>query len=244
MRACGRLHAPSAYSGNIMLICIQDVLTIDQVGYIRSLIDAADWVDGRVTAGRQSASVKRNTQLPEDSDAARKAQALITTVLGNHPLFLSAALPKKVFPPLFNRYVEGDGFGSHVDNAIRPVRGSSELVRTDLSATLFLTEPDEYDGGVLSIETQFGVQEVKLAAGDMVLYPSSSLHTVTDITRGQRTSCFFWLQSMVRDDGQRTLLYDMDQSVQILSQERGAKDPEVVRLTGVYHNLMRRWADV
>ena len=226
-----------------MLICIPELLTKDQVQTIRDLIDVGDWVDGRVTAGKQSAQAKRNTQLPEDSPAAKKAQALVSIALGNNALFLSAALPLKVFPPLFNRYVVGDGFGAHVDNAMRPVKNSAERVRTDLSATLFLTEPEDYDGGVLTIETQFGAQEVKLSAGDLVLYPASSLHSVSEVTRGARISSFFWLQSMIRDDGQRTLLFDMDQSILSLTSELGEKHPEVIRLTGVYHNLIRRWAD-
>jgi PKHD-type hydroxylase len=226
-----------------MLICIPEVLTKPQVRDIRKLIDAGAWADGRATAGAQSSQAKRNTQLPEDSPEARNAQALVSAVLGNHPLFLSAALPHKVFPPLFNRYVVGDAFGAHVDNAIRPVKNSPERIRTDLSCTLFLTEPEDYDGGELVIETQFGGQEIKLAAGDLVLYPASSLHRVTEITRGTRTSSFFWLQSMVRDDGERTLLFDLDQSIQTLAAERGHGDPEVIRLTGIYHNLIRRWAD-
>jgi len=226
-----------------MLICIPEVLTKPQVADIRRLIDAADWVDGRVTAGAQSAQAKRNTQLPEESPKARKAQTLVSAALGSNPLFLSAALPQKVFPPLFNRYEIGDRFGAHVDNAIRPVKNSHERIRTDLSCTLFLTEPEDYDGGELVIETLYGAQDVKLAAGDMVLYPASSLHSVSEITRGARTSSFFWLQSMVRDDGERTLLFDLDQSVQTLSATQGPTDPEVIRLTGIYHNLIRRWAD-
>jgi PKHD-type hydroxylase len=226
-----------------MLICIPQVLTKPQVKEIRQLIDAADWVDGRVTAGVQSAEAKRNTQLPEDSEIARHAQTLISVAIGNNPVFLSAALPQKVFPPLFNRYVVGDSFGAHVDNAIRSVKNSHERIRTDLSCTLFLTEPEDYDGGELVIETLFGAQEVKLEAGDLVLYPSSSLHSVSEITRGARVSSFFWLQSMVRDDGERTLLFDLDQSLQALVADRGHKDPEVIRLTGIYHNLIRRWAE-
>ncbi|MEZ5945887.1 MAG: Fe2+-dependent dioxygenase [Hyphomonas sp.] len=226
-----------------MLICIPQVLTKQQVKDIRKLIDAAEWVDGKVTAGIQSAEAKRNTQLPEESPAARTAQQLVSVAIGNNPLFLSAALPQKVFPPLFNRYVVGDSFGAHVDNAIRSVKNSSERIRTDLSCTLFLTEPEDYDGGELVIETQFGVQEVKLEAGDMVLYPSTSLHSVSEITRGARISSFFWLQSMVRDEGERTLLFDLDQSIQRLAAERSHKDSEVIRLTGIYHNLIRRWAE-
>lgn len=226
-----------------MLICIPQVLNKEQVKDIRSLIDAAEWVDGRVTAGVQSAAAKHNTQVPEDHPAARKAQALISVAVGNNPLFLSAALPQKIFPPLFNRYVVGDSFGAHVDNAIRSVKNSPERIRTDLSCTLFLTEPEDYDGGELVIETLFGAQEVKLEAGDLVLYPASSLHSVSEITRGARVSSFFWLQSMVRDDGERTLLFDLDQSIQRLVAERGHKDAEVIRLTGIYHNLIRRWAE-
>jgi PKHD-type hydroxylase len=226
-----------------MLICSPQVLTKPQVKDIRQLIDAGDWSDGRATAGAQSSQAKRNTQLPEDSPEARKAQALVSAVLANNPLFLSAALPMKVFPPLFNRYQVGDAFGAHVDNAIRPVKNSPERIRTDLSCTLFLTEPEDYDGGELVIESRFGAQAVKLAAGDMVVYPASSLHSVTGITRGARISCFFWLQSMVRDDGERTLLFDLDQSIQTLAAERSHADPEVIRLTGIYHNLVRRWAD-
>lgn len=226
-----------------MLICIPQVLTKDQVKDIRELIDAAEWVDGKVTAGVQSAEAKRNTQVPEEHPAARKAQQMISVALGNNPLFLSAALPQKVFPPLFNRYVVGDSFGAHVDNAIRSVKNSPERIRTDLSCTLFLTEPEDYDGGELVIETQYGAQEVKLEAGDMVLYPSTSLHSVSEITRGARVSSFFWLQSMVRDEGERTLLFDLDQSIQRLAAERSHKDDEVIRLTGIYHNLIRRWAE-
>jgi PKHD-type hydroxylase len=212
------------------------------VAAIRRRIDAAEWIDGRVTAGAQSAQVKRNTQLPEDSPAARAAGDAILDALAGNALFLSAALPLKIFPPLFNRYEAGDGFGAHVDNAIRAVRGTPVRVRTDLSATLFLCEPDEYDGGELTIELPYGVQEVKLSAGSMALYPSSSLHRVNPITRGTRVASFFWLQSMVGDDGERTLLFDLDQSVQALAAAHGQSHPEVVRLTGVYHSLMRRWA--
>ena len=226
-----------------MLICIPQVLTKAQVKDIRQLIDAAEWVDGRVTAGVQSAEAKRNTQLPEDSEAARKAQQLVSIAIGNNPVFLAAALPQKVFPPLFNRYVVGDSFGAHVDNAIRSVKNSPERIRTDLSCTLFLTEPEDYDGGELVIETLFGAQEVKLEAGDLVLYPASSLHSVSEITRGARISSFFWLQSMVRSNQQRETLFELDQSVQSLTAELGAGHDDVVRLSGVYHNLIRQWAD-
>lgn len=226
-----------------MLVCIPDVLTKSQVAALRRRIDAAEWVDGRATAGAQSATVKRNTQLPENSEAAREAGEAVLGALAASPLFLSAALPLKIFPPLFNRYEPGDGFGAHVDNAIRAVPGAPVRVRTDLSCTLFLSEPADYDGGELVIELPFGVQEVKLAAGSMVLYPASSLHRVNAITRGARVASFFWLQSMVRDDGERALLFDLDQSIQALAAAHGHPHAEVVRLTGIYHNLMRRWSD-
>jgi len=224
-----------------LLVCIPDVLDRQQVTAMRARLDAAAWVDGRVTAGAQSASAKRNTQLPEEAPISRELGDIVLDALSANALFLSAALPHKIYPPMFNRYVEGDGFGAHVDNAIRAVKGAAVRVRTDLSATLFLSEPEEYDGGELVIETQFGGQAVKLEAGSMVLYPASSLHSVTTVTRGQRLASFFWLQSMVRDDGERTLLFDLDQSIQTLAAARGHDDGEVVRLTGIYHNLVRRW---
>jgi len=226
-----------------MLIEIPNVLNKVQVAECRQLMDSAEWVDGNVTSGYQSAQVKNNMQLPEGSPVARQIGDLIQDVLGASPLFISAALPLKVFPPLFNRYVGGQAFGTHVDNAIRHLRGTNFRLRSDLSATLFLSEPDEYDGGELTIEDTFGEQKVKLAAGSMVLYPSSSLHHVTPVTRGSRVSSFFWMQSMVRDDGQRTLLFQLDTAIQKLTVDRGAKDLEVISLTGVYHNLLRRWAD-
>ncbi|MEZ6022785.1 MAG: Fe2+-dependent dioxygenase [Hyphomonadaceae bacterium] len=226
-----------------MLVCIPEVLTKAQVAAVRQRIDAAPWTDGRTTAGAQSAEVKRNTQLPEDEKAAREMGEVVLQALASNALFLSAALPLKIFPPLFNRYEPGDGFGAHVDNAIRPVRGTPVRVRTDLSATLFLCEPDDYDGGELVVEMPFGAQEVKLEAGSMVLYPSTSLHRVNAVTRGARVASFFWLQSMVRDEGERALLFDLDQSVQTLAALHGQSHPEVVRLTGVYHNLVRRWSD-
>ena len=226
-----------------MLICIPDVLSKAEVAAMRARIDAADWINGNATAGAQSAQVKRNAQLPEASRTAREAGDRILDALAGNALFLSAALPLKIFPPLFNRYGEGDGFGVHVDNAIRAVPGTPARVRTDLSCTLFLSEPADYDGGELVIDLPFGAQEVKLEAGAMVLYPSSNLHRVNSITRGARVASFFWLQSMVRDDGERALLFDLDQSVQALAALHGHRHDEVVRLTGVYHNLVRRWAD-
>jgi PKHD-type hydroxylase len=226
-----------------MLLCIPDLLTPEAVGRCRGLIDAADWVDGRRTAGAQSARVKNNLQLPEGTPAAREAGALILDALMGNPLFISAALPRQVFPPLFNRYGEGHGFGSHVDNSIRAIPGTGIRLRTDLSCTLFLCDPEDYDGGELTIEDTYGVQEVKLPAGHMVLYPATSLHHVKPVTRGVRTCSFFWLQSLVRDDGQRAILFDLDQSIQALAGRDGVGDPVVVRLSGIYHNLVRRWAE-
>jgi PKHD-type hydroxylase len=207
------------------------------------MLDEANWVDGRVTAGHQSARTKNNLQLPEDTPAAQQLGEMILTALGQNATFVAAALPHKVFPPLFNRYQGGQSFGTHVDNAIRQVTGTPHRIRTDLSATLFLSRPDEYEGGELIVEDTYGVQTVKLPAGHMVLYPASSLHQVRPVTRGARVSSFFWIQSMVRDDGQRTLLFDLDVSIQRLNSER-RDDPIAVQLTGVYHNLLRRWAEL
>jgi PKHD-type hydroxylase len=226
-----------------VLLCIPEVLTKVQVAHCRRTIDRAEWVDGRVTAGAQSASVKNNLQLPEGSPAATELGDLVLDALSRSPLFISAAIPLKIFPPLFNRYGAGHSFGTHVDGAIRAVPGTPVRIRTDLSVTLFLAEPDEYDGGELTVEDKYGTQEVKLPAGDLVLYPSTSLHHVKPVTRGTRTASFFWLQSMVRDDNARTLLFDLDQTIQELSAEPGIEDPACVRLTGIYHNLIRYWAD-
>jgi PKHD-type hydroxylase len=226
-----------------VLLRIPHVLTAEQVARVRAALDAADWVDGRVTAGHQSARVKDNMQLPEDSPVARELSQFVQQALEGNALFFSAALPAKVFPPLFNRYASGQSFGLHVDNAVRQVRGTPHRVRTDLSATLFLTPPDEYDGGELVIEDTYGTHSVKLPAGDLVLYPSSSLHKVQAVTRGARVSSFFWIQSMVREDGERTLLFDMDTAIQKLAREK-PDHSAVVQLTSVYHNLLRRWADV
>lgn len=226
-----------------MLIAIPDVLDADGVARLRALIDAADWVDGNVTSGPQAALAKRNQQLPEDAPATREAAAMVLDALGRSPLFFAAALPLKVFPPLFNRYAGGQDFGLHVDNAIRIQRGTEFRIRSDVSATLFLENPDAYDGGELVIEDQFGPQTVKLPAGHLVLYPASSLHRVTPVTRGVRTASFFWLQSMVRDDGERRTLFELDGAIQSVAAAQGQGDPAVVRLTGIYHNLLRRWAD-
>lgn len=218
------------------------LMTKDQVALIRKRLDAAQWVDGRVTAGEQSARVKRNLQLPQDSRDAREIGDMILDALSLSPLFISAALPLKVFPPLFNRYEGGGNFGNHVDNAIRHIPGTPHRIRTDLSATLFFSEPEEYDGGELIIEDSFGSHSVKLPAGEMVLYPSSSLHRVTPVTRGARVASFFWLQSMVREDDRRRILFELDQSIQKLGTDV-PDHPSVVELTHVYHNLLRTWAD-
>jgi PKHD-type hydroxylase len=226
-----------------MLIAIPDVLDADAVKRLRTMIDGADWIDGNATSGSQSALAKHNAQLPEDSVAAREGGAMVLDALAASPRFVAAALPLKVFPPLFNRYSGGQAFGAHVDSAIRIKRGSDFRIRSDLSATLFLEEPDQYDGGELVIETNFGEQRVKLPAGHMVVYPASSVHRVTPVTRGIRTASFFWIQSMVRDDAARALLFDLDQGVQGMSAAMGPSHGETVRLTGVYHNLLRRWAE-
>jgi len=214
-----------------MLIQIPDVLTAEQVAGARRILDAAEWVDGRVTAGHQSAQAKDNVQVPESHPAAREAGEMIVRALQQQPLFISAALPLHVFPPLFNRYSGGQSFGNHVDNSIRTVPGTAHRIRTDLSATLFLSAPGDYDGGEL------------MAAGSMVLYPSTSLHHVRPVTRGARVSSFFWLQSMVRDDGDRTLLFDLDAAIRAINQS-GTNQPAAVQLTGVYHNLLRKWAEL
>lgn len=225
-----------------MLLQIPDVLSVDEVAKCRAVLDAAEWIDGKVTAGSQSGKVKVNRQLPEDHPVARQVGESILRILPRTPQFMAAALPRKVFPPLFNRYEGGGHFGFHIDNAMREVRGAGQVVRTDLSATLFLSAPDEYDGGELIIEDTYGTHSIKLPAGHLVLYPASSLHKVTAVTRGARVASFFWIQSMVRDDGQRRLLFELDASIQSLSSEL-PDHPSLVRLTGCYHNLMRRWAD-
>jgi PKHD-type hydroxylase len=225
-----------------MLHHIASVLTKAQVQHARERLAASDWIDGRVTAGFQSAQTKHNIQLPEKSPVARELGDTILSALGANPHFMSAALPNKIFPPLFNCYQQGHSFGNHVDNAIRPVRGTAVKIRTDLSMTLFLSEPDEYDGGELMMEDTYGSKAVKLEAGDMVLYPSTSLHRVEPITRGARISSFFWLQSMIRSDEQRRILFDLDQSIQGITADY-PQDPRLVSLTGVYHNLLRQWAE-
>lgn len=226
-----------------MLITIPNILDAAQIAQARQLLAGAEWVDGRVTAGHQSAMAKDNMQLPEGHPVAQQLGEMILQALGNNPLFISAALPMKVFPPLFNSYSGGQSFGTHVDNAIRHVKGSSHRVRSDLSATLFLTPPEDYDGGELIIEDTYGVHSVKLPLGHMVLYPSSSLHRVEPITCGRRVSSFFWIQSMIRSDAQRTLLFDLDNAAQCVSRDMPAS-AVAVQLTGIYHNLLRQWAEV
>jgi PKHD-type hydroxylase len=226
-----------------MLLHIPEVLTAAQVVHARRRLDEADWVDGRVTAGHQSSRVKHNIQLPEDHQVAHELGDLILEALQRNPLFVSAALPLRVFPPLFNRYEGGHSFGHHVDNAIRQISGTPHRIRTDLSATLFLSGPDEYDGGELEVDDTYGAHSVKLPAGHMVLYPSTSLHHVQPVTRGVRTASFFWIQSMVRDDGERTLLFDFDQAIQRVAADVPGH-AAAVQLTAVYHNLLRRWADL
>ncbi len=228
-----------------MLLDIPEVLSAAQVAEARAKLQAADWADGRVTAGYQSAKAKDNAQLPETSAVARELGAMVLEALSRNSTFFSAALPKRIYPPLFNRYEGGQSFGFHVDNAVRydRSRGVAEAVRTDLSATLFLSEPDEYDGGELIIEDTYGTQSIKLPAGQMVLYPGTSLHRVTPVTRGARLASFFWIQSMVRDDGQRRLMFELDLSIRRLTQDV-PDNPALIQLTGVYHNLLRQWTEV
>lgn len=225
-----------------MLITIDQVLSKEEVHQFRAQLDAAAWDDGAATAGTLAKSVKRNQQIPDGSDLAVRLGQHILRRLAATPLFISAALPRTIYPPKFNRYADGGTYGAHVDSALMFLPGSSQQMRTDLSATLFLAEPEEYDGGELEVEGPFGVQAVKLAAGDMVLYPSSSLHRVTPVTRGARVASFFWIESLVQDEGERTLLFDLDQSIQQVTPQMPADDPRLLQLTGVYHNLLRRWA--
>jgi PKHD-type hydroxylase len=226
-----------------MLLPIPEVLTAEQVAHARRALEKADWVDGRVTAGHQSARAKDNMQLPEDYPAAHQLGEMVLEALGKNPLFVSAALPARVFPPLFNRYQGGQSFGTHVDNAVRQITGTPHRIRTDLSATLFLCEPHEYDGGELVIEDTYGTHDVKLPAGHMILYPSTSLHHVNNVTRGARIASFFWIQSMVRDDGHRTLLFDLDSAIRRLNTDIPGHI-SAVQLTGVYHNLLRQWVEI
>lgn len=227
-----------------MLLHIPDILSAEQLAHCRARLASAAWADGRITAGHQSAKAKDNAQLPENDPVAVELGALVLDALGRNSTFFSAALPRRIYPPLFNRYAGGQSFGFHVDNAVRydRSRGGSEPVRTDLSATLFLNPPEDYDGGELVIEDTFGTQNVKLKAGDLVLYPGTSLHRVTPVTRGERLASFFWIQSLLREDAQRRLMFEMDVAIRRLT--RDVPDhPSLVQLTGVYHNLLRRWSD-
>jgi PKHD-type hydroxylase len=227
-----------------MLICIPDVLSKADVAEFRAVMDAIEWEDGRSTAGAQSAEVKKNEQLPPNGEVSRKLGERVIKALTANPLFVAAAIPLHIFPPLFNRYGVGHRFGVHVDNAVRGDHLTGTRIRTDLSVTLFLSEPDEYDGGELVVEDYYGSHEVKLPAGQLVLYPATSLHTVTPITRGVRVASFFWLQSMIRDAHARSMIFDLDTAIQGLVERLGRNDPEVVKLSGLYHNLIRYWAEV
>jgi PKHD-type hydroxylase len=226
-----------------MLIHIPGVFTRDEVSRIREALEQADWADGKITAGHQSAKAKHNLQLPESHPLSKEIGAALLERLWSHPLFMSAALPNKVFAPLLNCYRAGDNFGFHIDNAVRQAKGNPERVRTDLSTTLFFSEPDDYDGGELVIQDTFGTREIKLPAGDLVLYPGTSLHRVNAVTRGVRYASFFWTQSLVREDAQRALLFEMDTAIQRLTQDV-PDHPSLIQLTGTYHNLLRRWVDV
>lgn len=227
-----------------MLLPIPDVLDAQELAHFRGRLAQADWADGRVTAGHQSAKAKDNAQLPEDSPVAKELGALVLDALGRNSTFFSAALPRRIYPPLFNRYAGGQSFGYHIDNAVRYDRsqGGNQPVRTDLSATLFLNDPADYDGGELVIEDTYGTQQVKLQAGALLLYPGTSLHKVLPVTRGERVASFFWIQSMLREDAQRRMMFELDVSIRQLTQT-SPDHPALVRLTGVYHNLLRRWSD-
>tara|TARA_R110001599_G_scaffold64023_4_gene179661 strand:+ start:353775 stop:354455 length:681 start_codon:yes stop_codon:yes gene_type:complete len=226
-----------------MMLHIPEVLTPTQVAEIRQQLDAADWVDGKATVGVQGAQVKKNRQLPETSTVGMTLGQIILKALVNHPLFFAAALPMRYMPPLFNRYEGGEHYGFHIDGSVRTIPGSNLSLRTDLSCTLFLCEPEDYDGGELIVADTYGEHEVKLPAGDLILYPSSSLHKVEPVTRGARVCSFFWIQSMVADDGKRSLLFELDQNIQSLRETVG-DSKEIIGLTGHYHNLLRQWASV
>lgn len=226
-----------------MLLRVPEVLSPAELARCRAIVEGADWADGKITAGTQSEQVKNNRQLPEDAQASHAARAIVLDALGRSALFITGALPRKTYPPLFNRYDgASNAFGNHIDNSVRTSPITGAWVRTDLSATLFMSEPAEYDGGELVIEDTFGSQSVKLAAGDLILYPASSVHRVEPVTRGCRLASFFWVESMVRDDAQRRLLFDLDMSILTLRGTDG-DTPPVVKLTGCYHNLLRMWAD-
>ncbi len=224
-----------------MMVHIPNVLTSEQLAHCRAVMQRADWIDGAATAGHQSRKVKHNLQLPEDSEAARELGGIVMGALARNALFVSAVLPQQVFPPLFNRYDAGMVFGSHVDNAIREHAASGLRVRTDVSSTLFISAPEDYDGGELVVEDTYGNHSVKLPAGDMIVYPGTSVHNVTPITRGARIAAFFWTQSLIRDETKRALMFDLDMSIIALTRDH-PEHPSVVQLTSIYHNLLRQWA--
>ena len=225
-----------------MLITIENVLSKDEVRQFRVHLDRAEWQDGASTAGTLARKAKQNMQIDDHAEVAVSLGNHILHSLGSNPLFISAALPRKIYPPKFNRYASGGSYGAHIDSAVMQIPGTKLSLRSDLAATLFLAEPDEYAGGELEIETAFGVQTVKLEAGDMVLYPSSSLHRVTPVSAGARVASFFWIESLVGDEGERSLLFDLDQAIQKLTPSVDAQDQNLLKLTGIYHNLLRRWA--
>ncbi|HEV7820470.1 MAG TPA: Fe2+-dependent dioxygenase [Burkholderiales bacterium] len=227
-----------------MLIRIPDVLTREQLAHCRTVLESAEWVDGKITAGAQSAQAKFNLQVPEGAPQVRQLGEIILRALGTNELFNAAALPLRVFPPLFNRYDEGMTFHAHVDNAVRYVSQANIRLRTDIAVTLFLSEPSEYDGGELILEDAYGSQSVKLPAGHMVLYPATSLHRVTPITHGTRRASFFWVQSMVKDDGKRRELFELDRAIMETRGALGDTHHAVIALTGTYHNLLRRWSEL
>lgn len=227
-----------------MLITIEALLTPSELHNMRAVLDQAEWVDGRTTTGPQSAEVKRNAQIPVNSPILPDLQMRLLRALTSNPTWLSATLPAQILPPMFNRYEGGQTFGVHVDNAVRVIPGEGRQIRTDVSCTVFLSEPEEYDGGELIVEGHYGAQSVKLSAGSAVVYPSTSLHQVTPVTRGARVASFFWVQSMLRDAAKREMMFDLDQTIQSLSIDIGANAPDVLRLTGIYHNLIRQWAEV
>lgn len=226
-----------------MIVHIPEVLTADELARCRQILEQSQWLDGRDTAGSQAALVKRNLQLPENSDASQQLQQIVLAALNRNALYFTAALPKKILPPYFNCYTgDMNTFGNHVDGSIRTVPGTTQRVRSDISCTLFFSDPSDYEGGELIIEDTFGQQAVKLPAGDMILYPSSSVHRVEPVTQGARIASFFWTESMVREDERRRLLFDLDMNILALREQIGDTE-EVVNMTGVYHNLLRMWAD-
>ncbi len=226
-----------------MLVTIPDVLKPEELAHIRHVLESTEWVDGRVTAGDQAVKVKKNLQVPIDAPIAQELGQIILRALGTNPTFMTATLPLRVLPPMFNRYDEGMTFGAHVDGSIRAIPGTGQRMRTDVSSTLFLTPPEDYDGGELVVHDTYGTHTVKLPAGHMVVYPATSMHSVTPVTRGSRWASFFWTQSMVKDDWKRHMLYDLDMSIMSIRSRLPDDDKAVVGLTAHYHNLLRCWAE-